>query len=176
MIKKLRISALSLTIAVWGWWLAIYAEEEQYEHAASETQSLGSLPIFVIVITILVALLVWFLINRKQTSISNKKENISACNLQKDYNCTNIEREEGLMRQDFLKYMEDPILEMLAKCGGELSLEEIGHNLNMPTHVIATKLWEMDKAGLITRKWADKSMFGNKKQNELNRTILVAPI
>jgi predicted transcriptional regulator len=52
-----------------------------------------------------------------------------------------------------------------------VNAEEIGHNVNMPSNVIAPELWKMEKAGLITRKWADKYMFDIKKQREINLGI-----
>jgi hypothetical protein len=150
MIKIFRISVHTLVIAILGSWLAVNAEEEQFGQAVSEVQRLGSLSIFIIVIAILVmgALLAWFLITRRPAIISNEKE--------------------GRTKKDFLNYFKKQIMEMIATHGGELSLEEIGHNLNMPSNVIDAELWKMEKEGLITRKWADKYMFDIKKQSEIN--------
>jgi hypothetical protein len=56
-------------------------------------------------------------------------------------------------QNDVMRDFSSLVLAMLTQQGKELTQIEISGNLNLPAEMTAEKLLEMEKAGLISRKW-----------------------
>jgi hypothetical protein len=69
------------------------------------------------------------------------------------------------------------VLAMLTQHGDKLTQIEISSNLDLPADVTAEKLMEMEKEGLITRKWEnDKYTFLVKKTDKYIPLLLKGEI
>ena len=72
------------------------------------------------------------------TKLVNKKKN---------------EEEISENQKDSIGNFSSLVTSMLSQHGSGLKQYEISSNLGLPTKIVAEKLLEMEKEGLITRKW-----------------------